>query len=146
MKKMFSLIIFLSLTTGKIKSQTLTFTYDTAGNQMQREYCASCTPYSKVSNKIGQENTDTLDNVSQEVKIYPNPTKDKVTMIWTGKLDDMIQSIEYVAYNFTQYRSIPFIKGENKLILDLSTQPIGLYVVLFYLKTGEKLTYKILKN
>ena len=146
MKRNFSLLIFLLLMIGKIKSQTLTFTYYTSGNQAQREYCANCAPHNKVSDKIEQENDISLEKISRDVKIYPNPTKDKVTMIWTGKLDDMIQSIEYAAYNFAQYRSLQFKKGENKITLDLSNQPIGLYVVLFHLNTGENLTYKILKN
>ncbi len=58
----------------------------------------------------------------------------------------MIQKVELIAYNFTQYRELPFDKRENKILLDLSDHPIGMYVVVFHLKTGEKLTYKILKQ
>ena len=59
---------------------------------------------------------------------------------------NLIEKIEYVAYNFTQFRPIPFNKREGKVTLDLSDQPLGMYVIIFHLNNGEKLTYKVLKH
>ncbi|RTZ49658.1 T9SS type A sorting domain-containing protein [Chryseobacterium arthrosphaerae] len=81
-----------------------------------------------------------------QVKIYPNPTKGKVNLVWSAELGKMIQKVEFVAYNFTQYRELPFDRRENRILLDLSEHPIGMYVVVFHLNSGEKLTYKILKQ
>lgn len=128
-----------------IAGQTLTFEYDTAGNQKVRQYCASCASHSKSVNS--NLTTDgTLASQISQVKVYPNPTKDKVNLIWKPELGELITKIEYVGYNVTQSRPIPFDKREGKVILDLSDQPIGLYLVIFHLTSGEKLTYKILKH
>ncbi|MXS72551.1 hypothetical protein GSF70_15150 [Flavobacteriaceae bacterium W22] len=136
-------ILFLSI--GELKSQTLIFDYENGGNQIIRQYCSTCSAQSKTINK-----TDLLSEPEFpqgiEVKIYPNPTNDKVNLVCSPELGDMIQKVEYVAYNFTQYRQIPFDKRKNKIILDLSDQPIGMYVIIFHLNTGEKLTYKVLKQ
>lgn len=129
-----------------LASQTLTFEYDTGGNQKVRQYCGICSDLNKPAVKEDLLTKGEFPPPAYQVKIYPNPTTDKVHLIWQPELGDMIQKIEYVAYNFTQYREIPFNKREGKVILDLSNQPIGMYVVIFYLNNGEKLTYKILKH
>jgi len=143
-KKIFFVFLLLISLIG-LKSQTLIFDYETGGNQIIRQYCASCSPTSKsVNNAITDK--EEFPPLVYQVKIYPNPTKDKVNLVWSPELGKMIQKIEYVAYNFTQYREIPFEKRENKVTFDLSDQPIGMYVVIFHLNTGEKLTYKVLKQ
>jgi hypothetical protein len=145
-KKVF-LVFLLLASIGGLKAQTLIFEYETGGNQIIRQYCVSCSPASKSVNKtITNTDKEEFPYSVYQVKIYPNPTKDKANLVWSPELGDMIQKVEYVAYNFTQYREIPFNKKENKVTLDLSDQPIGMYVVIFHLNTGEKLTYKVLKQ
>jgi hypothetical protein len=145
-KKVF-LVFLLLASIGGLKAQTLIFEYETGGNQIIRQYCVSCSPDSKSVNKtITNTDKEEFPYSVYQVKIYPNPTKDKANLVWSPELGDMIQKVEYVAYNFTQYREIPFNKKENKVTLDLSDQPIGMYVVIFHLNTGEKLTYKVLKQ
>ncbi|MCP1300225.1 T9SS type A sorting domain-containing protein [Chryseobacterium sp. S0630] len=143
-KKLF-LVFLLLISIGGLKAQTLIFEYEIGGNQIIRQYCAACSPTSKSVNKTITDKEEFPPSAYQ-VKIYPNPTKDKANLVWSPELGEMIQKVEYVAYNFTQYREIPFDKRENKVTLDLSDQPIGMYVVIFHLKTGEKLTYKVLKQ
>lgn len=128
-----------------VAAQTLSFEHDTGGNQKVRRYCAVCSPYSKVAK---QELITVEKSVPAEdqIKLYPNPTTDKVNLVWSAELGDRIEKIDYVAYNFTQIRSLPFNKKEGKVVLDLSSQPIGMYVVIFYLNNGEKLIYKVLKH
>ncbi|AZA77590.1 T9SS C-terminal target domain-containing protein [Chryseobacterium sp. G0186] len=146
MRKNLLLILFLLISIEGIKSQSLSFEYDSGGNQIVRRYCALCLIADKnapVNEELGKKE---FPPPEYQVKIYPNPTKDKATLVWSPELGAMIQKVEYIAYNFTQYRDLAFDKRENKLVLDLSNQPIGMYVVVFHLNTGEKLTYKILKQ
>ncbi len=42
MGKFLSLLLFLLVSIGGIKSQTLTFEYESGGNQIVRKYCAMC--------------------------------------------------------------------------------------------------------
>lgn len=146
MEKKLFFIFLLLVSIGGLKSQTLTFEYEDGGNQVIRQYCATCSPMSKSATKANAVGKEEFPPAIYQVKIYPNPTKDKANLVWSPELGDMIQKVEYVAYNFTQYREIPFDKRENKVTLDLSDQPIGMYVVIFHLNTGEKLTYKVLKQ
>lgn len=146
-KKLF-LVFLLLLSIGGLKSQTLIFEYETGGNQIIRQYCATCSPTSKSVDKTDKTivEKEEFPPSTYQVKIYPNPTKDKANLVWSPELGDIIQKVEYVAYNFAQYREIPFNKRENRVTLDLSNQPIGMYIVIFHLNTGEKLTYKVLKQ
>lgn len=127
-------------------SQTLTFSYDSGGNQSVREYCDLCAHVQKSGST--QQSTSILEPPKKtfDVKIYPNPTKDRVTIVWSQETDLLIQKIEYVAYNYTQFRPLEFRRGEMKATIDLTKEPIGMYVVVFHLTNGEKLTYKILKH
>jgi len=145
MKKSILLIFFLIISSGKWQSQTLTFLYEDGGNQIERKYCATCAAHTKNATN-GITDKKEFPPSEYQVKIYPNPTKDKATLVWSSELGSMIEKAEYVAYNFTQYRELVLDKRGNKAVLDLSDQPIGMYVVIFYLTTGEKLTYKILKQ
>ncbi|WP_126651921.1 T9SS type A sorting domain-containing protein [Chryseobacterium aureum] len=145
MKRAIVLIFFLTISSGKLMSQTLTFLYEDGGNQIERKYCADCAAHSKSATN-GLTDKKEFPPPEYQVKIYPNPTKDRATLVWSSELGSMIEKAEYVAYNFTQYRELKLDKRENKAVLDLSDQPIGMYVVIFYLTTGEKLTYKILKQ
>jgi len=129
-----------------VVAQTLTFEYDTGGNQKVRQYCAICTSLGKAATQENLITQEDLKGETYQVKVYPNPTKDKVNLIWKPELGDLIEKIEYVAYNFTQFRPIPFNKREGKVTLDLSDQPLGMYVIIFHLNNGEKLTYKVLKH
>ncbi|WP_250254595.1 T9SS type A sorting domain-containing protein [Chryseobacterium sp. Marseille-Q3244] len=145
MKKTKFLISFTFLAFQFSHSQTLTFKYDSGGNQVVRKYCDGCTHVAK-SSAIKNSSIAEVPKKQSEIKIYPNPTRDKVTLIWSEETDLLIQKIEYVAYNFTQIRPLEFKRGEMKAMIDLSKEPIGMYVVVFHLTNGEKLTYKILKN
>ncbi|REC63420.1 hypothetical protein DRF65_04800 [Chryseobacterium pennae] len=146
MRKNLLLILFLLVSIEGIRSQSLSFEYDTGGNQIVRKYCALCLFADKQAQVDLLASKKEFPPPEYQVKIYPNPTKDKVTLVWSAELGAMIQKVEYIAYNFTQYRELTFDKRENKVILDLTNQPIGMYVVVFHLSTGEKLTYKILKQ
>ncbi|SHM16056.1 hypothetical protein SAMN05444360_108175 [Chryseobacterium carnipullorum] len=128
-----------------VVAQTLSFEHDTGGNQKIRKYCATCSPYSKVVKQELITAEKFVPSVDQ-IKLYPNPTTDKVNLVWSPELGDRIEKIDYVTYNFTQIRPLPFNKREGKVVLDLSDQPIGMYVIIFYLNNGEKLTYKVLKH
>lgn len=128
-----------------ISAQTLSFDYDSGGNQKIRQYCSNCA-FSRMANKDQPTLIQAVKAPVFEVKIYPNPTKDRVHLVWEPELGVMIKKVEYVAYNFTQFRELAYDKRENKATLDLSDQPIGMYVVVFHLTNGEKLTYKILKQ
>lgn len=146
MERKILLSFFFLVSMEEIKSQTLTFEYENGGNQVLRKYCAACTDHTKTTNKVDLITKEEFSPTVYQVKVYPNPTKDKVHLIWAPELGGMIQKIEYVTYNFTQYREIPFNKMENRVTLDLSKEPIGMYVIIFHLNIGEKLTYKILKQ
>ncbi|WP_027379158.1 T9SS type A sorting domain-containing protein [Chryseobacterium daeguense] len=129
-----------------VAAQTLTFEYDTGGNQKVRQYCGMCAVLGKTATQETLITKEEFPPEAYQVKVYPNPTKDKVNLVWKPELGDMIERIEYVAYNFTQFRSIPFNKREGKVTLDLSDEPVGMYVIIFHLNSGEKLTYKVLKH
>ncbi|SDQ34257.1 hypothetical protein SAMN05421664_1232 [Chryseobacterium soldanellicola] len=96
MEKKLLFIFFLLISIRGFKSQTLTFEYEDGGNQVIRQYCAICLSYNKTALKDGLTTKEEFPPQIYQVKIYPNPTKDKANLIWSPELGDMIQKVEYV--------------------------------------------------
>lgn len=145
MKKIL-LSVFSVVLSTVIQSQTLTFKYDGGGNQVVRSYCDVCAHLQKSSVPTNVPLNQMPIATTTDIKIYPNPTKDKVNLVWSKNTDLLINKIEFVAYNFTQFRPLEYKRGNLKATIDLTDYPIGLYVVVFHLTNGEKLSYKILKH
>ena len=138
------------------ENSKLIVAYDNAGNQTQRFYCSDpdyCVPLASknehieefTSKDLIEEDPDIaeIDYVNQ-LQIYPNPTKDMVTV----QLDsELLSNIEYVRLyntNSSLLQELSF-EGTNKVRVDLSEKPVGVYFIHIHLNDGNSITKKIIK-
>jgi len=135
----------------------LLFAYDNAGNQKQRYYCEDfgCVPPAgiidsdnhTVSEAIASQDTVEEAIVSnRDISVYPNPTKDNVTISLNLKSEiTMVSEIKLYNTNGVAVKTIP---NQNKATynLDLSNVSSGIYFIHFHLSNGSHITKSIIKN
>ena len=128
------------------------FKYDDAGNQIHRGYvCNNCpvqgkqeTPPEEGSSSNEVENDDEFWN---EIRIYPVPVKDVLTIDWSDEADALINHVSLYEQNTIhwkfQQQNIPNL---NKQIqINMTNYYMGVYVLTFTLKDGRTLSKNITK-
>lgn len=143
--------IFLITTLGFSQSK-LVFTYDTAGNQVKREYCkdGDCNtkrqtaPEEEIKEEI-QEEISELTEFDKSIAVFPNPTKGLLTINWNQEYSSTIKEIILIDVASKVY-NVKYTPGNHQAKIDLSSWPDGLYVVRFFLTDGNSLTKKIIKK
>ena len=128
------------------------FKYDDAGNQIHRGYvCNNCPVQGKQepppeagssSNEV--ENDDEFWN---EIRIYPVPVKDVLTINWSDEANALIDHVSLYEQNTIhwkfQQQNIPNL---NKQIqINMTNYYMGVYVLTFTLKDGRTLSKNITK-
>lgn len=124
------------------------FSYDEAGNQIYR---------GKPITVIGQQSeeepqgivatNDEEEKFWNEVRIYPVPVKDILTIDWTDKVDGLIDNVSIyqqssIHWKFQQ-QNIPDLN--RKVEINMSTYYMGVYVLTFQLKDGRSISRNITK-
>ena len=128
------------------------FKYDDAGNQIHRGYvCNNCpvqgkqeTPPEEGSSSNEVENDDEFWN---EIRIYPVPVKDVLTINWSDEANALIDHVSLYEQNTIhwkfQQQNIPNL---NKQIqINMTNYYMGVYVLIFTLKDGRTLSKNITK-
>ena len=129
------------------------FNYDDAGNQIYRGYvCNNCpvqwkqeTPPEAGNTSNQNENND--DEFWNEIRIYPVPVKDVLTIDWSDEADALIDHVSLYEQNTIhwkfQQQNIPNL---NKQIqINMANYYMGVYVLTFTLKDGRTLSKNITK-
>ena len=128
------------------------FKYDDAGNQIHRGYvCNNCpvqwkqeTPPEEGISSNEVENDDEFWN---EIRIYPVPVKDVLTINWSDEANALIDHVSLYEQNTIhwkfQQQNMPNL---NKQIqINMTNYYMGVYVLTFTLKDGRTLSKNITK-
>lgn len=154
MKKYILSLLCLLITTVVFSQSKLVFSYDSASNQVERKYCPngncssakSITKNAPIQEEIIEEtiteNDETFDN---SLAIFPNPTKGLLTIKWDREYSSSINEIILIDVS-SKTHPVSYKSGHHEANIDLSSWPIGLYIVKFILKDGTTLTKKIIKK
>lgn len=151
-----TILLFISAIAAQAQAK-ITFGYDAAGNQSSRVYCSdgiSCegidhkTIIDKApsSEEIIAEIQKTDETIAEKIHIYPNPTKDLITLSWEASVSNRIANIIISNSAGLGIQKVPFDSKEQHLTIDLGNFADGLYIVRFYLNDGKVLTEKIIKH
>lgn len=132
----------------------ITFSYDNAGNQIQRILCINCTT-SKMSNESIKEiaaleeleEEDLLKFSEQDViSYYPNPVKEELYLQWELMEGNYVTSIMLYDMNGRVLQSFSNLDTKNNQNITFQSYPIGMYAVVLFYKKGEQKSIKIIKK
>lgn len=150
MNKIFILLLLLCCSISQAQDR-ITFSYDDAGNQIQRKLCINCTT-SKMSNESIKEITaleegDLLKFSPQDViSYYPNPVKEELYLKWEFVNNNLVSSILVYGVNGQQLASYTGFGKKNTHNISFLNFPTGVYGVVLFYTNGEQKSIKIIKK
>ncbi len=142
------LFLFLFFNSFCLYSQTINFTYDQAGNQIQRKY----NMYGNRQSNQEVKDYDDLVNSDLEkffpediISYYPNPVKEELFLKWELINDKNVEKISVFNISGQVIKDVK-ISSEKNIILNFSDFSIGSYLVILFYSNGEKKEIKIIKS
>jgi hypothetical protein len=127
---------------------TVTFTYDSAGNQTNVMYCSdqSCTVSSKTVDEKGKDrNKEVITEALRGLEIYPNPTRGEVLIRWGKEPEDFVTSVTLIHLSSGVETSLPFKSSFKSIEIDMTQFIEGVYAIRLNLKEGKDIVRKIIK-
>ena len=124
------------------------FKYDEAGNQRYRgpNVAGKTAPAEEVAKKETQtvaalQQTPTMDEKTfwKQIRLYPVPVNDFLTIDWTEEADDLIESVSLYQHSTVhwkfQQQNIPGLNRQLKI--NMTGYDWGVYILRFTLKNGR---------
>jgi len=149
MKKELLLVILLFSFLSNAQ-QKLTFSYDTAGNQINRTLCLSgCTgkPAKEVKEIEALVEEDMEKFYPEDaISYYPNPVKEELFLKWIISEDNYVSSINIVSITGQVLRQYHTTSGTATQNIPFQEYPTGVYIVLLNYSNGEQKSIKIIKK
>jgi hypothetical protein len=151
MNKTFALLLLLTSFMYNVQAQDrITFTYDNAGNQIQRSLCLNCMS-SKVKNTKPKEVADIKEQDLQKffpedvISYYPNPVKEELYVKWEFKDENLVNSIQLYGLNGQLLKSYSGLDKTNTQNIPFQSYPSGVYIIVLLYSNGEHKNIKIIK-
>ncbi|WP_419870249.1 T9SS type A sorting domain-containing protein [Chryseobacterium sp. CT-SW4] len=137
------------------------FKYDEAGNQRYRGTNISG---KKAQDEIGKREVRSLEKSSEtlqtsslaidekefwkQVRLYPVPVNDILTIDWTDELDELIASVSLYEHSTVhwKFQQQNLANLNKQLKINMTGYNWGVYVLQFTLKDGRKFSKNITKR
>ncbi|MDY0989669.1 T9SS type A sorting domain-containing protein [Flavobacterium sp. CFBP9031] len=151
MKKIITLLFF-GICAFSNAQQKITFSYDSAGNQILRSLCLSgCNPTGKTVDEAKEMEAVTEDDLlkfSKEdvISYYPNPVKEQLYLKWELVNDNKVSSITVYGISGQVLQNFSRTESTDNQIISFGEYPRGVYLVVLNYKDGEQKTIKIIKQ
>lgn len=151
MKKIITLIVF-GISIFSNAQQKITFSYDSAGNQIVRNLCISgCNPAGKSVQDIKEIEALTEDDLlkfSKEdvISYYPNPVKEQLYLKWELLNDNKVSSITVYGISGQTLQTFSKTESLDNQIISFEQYPRGVYIIALNYSNGEQKTIKIIKQ
>jgi hypothetical protein len=151
MKKLIILLLFGFCAFSQAQ-QKITFSYDSAGNQIVRNLCISgCNPTGKSVNEVKEMNAVTQDDLlkfSKEdvISYYPNPVKEQLYLKWELINENKVSSIVVYGISGQVLQTFSGSESNDNQVISFEPYPRGVYLVALNYKNGEQKTIKIIKQ
>lgn len=153
-RKFLSLLSVLIGFLGFSQITEVYFKYDEAGNQRYRGPDINGKQASKnfqnTDYKVASLTQTAIDEREfwKQIRLYPVPVNDYLTIDWTDKVDDLIESVSLYQHSTVhwkfQQQNLPSLN--KKLRINMTGYDWGVYVVRFVLKDGRTLSKNITKR
>ena len=133
------------------------FKYDEAGNQRYRgtNSAAKTAPeeikkVEEVKTTVAVKQETVIDEKTfwKQIRLYPVPVNDYLTIDWTEEVDGLIESVSLYQHSTVhwkfQQQNIPSLN--RKLKINMTGYDWGVYVIRFTLKDGRAFSKNITKR
>lgn len=156
MKKKYLSALFLCTTLGVSAQQTeVYFKYDEAGNQRYRGPEVSSKQTTDTISKTESQTTSSSQSPAidekefwKQIRLYPIPVNDVLTIDWTDKVDGLIESVSLYQHSTVhwkfQQQNIPSLNKQLKI--NMTGYDWGVYVLRFTLTDGRIFSKNITKR
>lgn len=153
MKPIFMLIIIMMGYCGYSQNK-LSFTYDAAGNQTQRELiCVSCTtpaarpgPSGVDAQTENEEEKLTQSAEYEEISYYPNPVQEQLYIKWYSNENVYVTSLQVYAMSGQLITTQNNLNSKNTAIVEFQNVTEGMYNVILIYNNGETKILKVIKK
>lgn len=149
-----TLLIFITFfVINSVKAQTLLFTYDAAGNQIQRELVIisvnSITSTNNVNETEQEQETllpksNSINDNSTIIELYPNPVVDLLNVEWQSNLQITQIMLFDSMGRMLQLKKVN--EGTIKETFNLSSYSSGIYYIRLFDAFQQSKSYKIIKK
>ena len=143
MKKQILSLFTLGMGFFGVSQTEVHFKYDEAGNQRYRGPDLNARNPNDENSKIQTAsitNSSVIDEKAfwKQIRLYPVPVNDFLTIDWTDDVDGLIESVSLFQHNTVhwkfQQQNIPSLN--KKLRIDMTNYTWGIYILNFKLKAG----------
>ncbi|WP_370900936.1 T9SS type A sorting domain-containing protein [Chryseobacterium gossypii] len=130
---------------------TVYFKYDEAGNQRYRGLDSASKQTAETLSKtesLAQPLVMDEKAFWKQIRLYPVPVNDILTIDWTEEIDGLIESVSLYQHSTVhwkfQQQNLPELNKEIKI--NMSGYDWGIYILRFTLKDGRIFTRNITKR
>jgi len=151
MKTLITLLV-LGICSFLHAQQKVTFSYDSAGNQIVRNLCISgCSTTGKSASEVKDVEALTEDDLlkfSKEdvISYYPNPVKEQLYLKWELKNDNKVSAITVYGISGQNLQTFSGTERNDNQIVSFGEYPRGVYLVVLSYRDGDEKTIKIIKQ
>lgn len=127
----------------------VSFTYDTAGNQVLRKWCTLCPARSGGNPKNEADITENdLEKFHPEdiVSYYPNPVQEQLYLKWELTDDKRMLEINLYNINGQLIQSVKNLQNTDHYLFPFQSLPEGIYALNLIYSNGKEEPIKIIKN
>jgi hypothetical protein len=150
MRKTFLLLLFLGNTLTLFAQEKISFSYDSAGNQIIRRLCTDCLLRQSQSEfkNIAEIKPEDLQKFHPEdvISYYPNPVKELLYLQWQLIDENKVSSIEIYGMNGQLLKSYKNLESKNDFVISFTELPRNIYSINLVYTNGEHKPIKIIKN
>jgi hypothetical protein len=144
------LLIAFSLSI-QAQQKKITFTYDSAGNQVSRVLCLTCTaknsdaPPPKEIVAITEEDLQKF-APNDVISYYPNPVREELYLKWELANDIYVKNLNVYSFTGQKLKSYSQSDNGNTQTIPFQGYPEGVYLIVLEYSNGDEKTIKIIKK
>ncbi|MNL13894.1 hypothetical protein D3C87_1348150 [compost metagenome] len=151
-KRYFTLaVLFTILFVSSAFAQKLTFSYDAAGNQIERKWvCVNCLTAKDqaAAKKVAEESKIQIKedfNAGRAIKVYPNPVSETLNVNWVTPEKIFLKRIEVFNMAGNRVFTTTYAPGQVEGQISFNRLPPGTYVLIGHYSDSKTQSIKVIK-
>lgn len=147
MKIKFTATLFFLYIGCAFSQNTLSFNYDSAGNQTVREIiCINCSVGGKIASESSQEENLEQSKEHTQISFYPNPVQEELYIKWVNEDNQFATSIEVYSLQGQMMYTQQNLSETDNTTIQFQSYAQGMYSVFLIYNNNEKKVLKVIKK